>query len=213
MEKELSLIKEVRGCIQSSAIPKESDSKQIEEIEMKIGRLIPNEIKKYLANIQNLPSDAWEIFLGYRPIPLDDLAAEYRDIRNSSFFGGFGIDDSFKSAEGSELRIFNSLVGEVEEDIVVNDLSRVIPLFSGGSCFYLALFYNEINETEIAIITQDSGISSLSPSIMAHLQNLEDGLKKGIYYIEDEDLTLPSTWYQRVQALTPEGLDVNEWNT
>ena len=58
---------------------------------------------------------------------------------------------------------------------MIDDMQRIVPLFDGGSCFYLCLFLNDEAITEFSVITQDHGISSFAPSLAEHFRNLQEG--------------------------------------
>jgi len=207
------LLEITKSIIESPTSISNDGASRIAMIERNYSGSFPVDIRKFLVGVPDLPQNAQDIFSGYEPLTLDMIAEEYINLPNGRFFSAFSMDSNCIASEDLRLRIWKSLDGEVEGDPEMSDMRRIVPLFNGGAGFYICLFHNDVGDSELAIVTQDFYICSYAPSLTEHIENIEDGLARNIYRTLEGDSIMPTDWYKRVKAISPEGLPVCEWNS
>ncbi|MBU6953999.1 hypothetical protein [Hahella sp. HN01] len=181
----------------------------VQGIEGVIRRKLPSEIVALLINADGLPEDSALLFMGYDPIPVKAISDMYKNPQTKhgcQFLANYEFNKEWILEEGSELSLLNDLEGEVDDEVLVDDLKRLLPLFDGDG-YYMALFFKDNQETEIVIVTEDYGVSSFAPSLSEHLSNLKSGLQKGVFNCELDDeggfeIELPEFWSERVEAVS-----------
>ena len=181
----------------------DEQSSSIAYVQDQTGYPLPTEVSRILVEEELIPDSFPNIFMGYEPLGLSGVVNEYKDLKQSLFFKGFAVDENLNAAPDHELRIFENEFGDCEDQEVVSDIKRLVPLFYGGAGYYIALFSLTKEQSEIVVVTQDYGICTLAPTFLAHLNNLKIGLLKGLYKYDEElgEIDYPESWYERVRAL------------
>ena len=174
---------------------------------------IPEDTFRWLVNFAMLPREVHILFMGYEPLSLEEIVTHCKDTSNSNFFKYFDLDGQNRATQDSALRIGASVDGYCENEAKILDVQNLVPLFDGGSGFFICLFHNPQMNVEIATVTEDSMIYSFAPSISEHLENIEIGISNNIFRFEDSGLHMPTSWHQRVQAVTSQGLSEDSWDS
>lgn len=219
----LSIVGSVEAVLSEYRIDEAEDSKRklLKEIESNFSGAIPYDIKAYLLGIDEIAEDINHLFEGYQPMQLAEIANEYRDIANSSYFREHYITDepdpppstTIDTVAPVGLCVGATLEGEVDdEEYEVRDMRRVLPLLNGGSNYYVVLFHNESGATELALQQQDFLLWSIAPSLSDHLSNIREGLERDIYSVRPGYLRMPRFWYERVMALRDSSFTEDSWS-
>jgi hypothetical protein len=124
---------------------------------------------------------------------------------NLSFLTFLNVDQNYELVSDS-FEIIETLDGEAENPEVLTDMKRVLPLFEESGVNIVLLFKTD-GSTELAFTSEDFTVSTFAPSVSAHLQNLKQGLDKGVFeyeYYDEEDeyeIELPEAWSERAEAV------------
>lgn len=222
MDEALNYIRQARALLSGYSADNGPYREEIETIETRIGRILPEEVRSFLSNSQDAPQDAinaiFELFYGYEPISAIALAKMYSDP---------------ESGEGNPFLACITPPGQLRSDLIVpsscaytvsatlqregldesqaeeiTDLKRLIPIMDGGSGFHIAIFYTSEGATEVVIATQDGYLYSIAPSLSDHLKDIELGISQGSYlctYSDEEQalhIEMPEIWAERAHALS-----------
>jgi hypothetical protein len=175
------------------------------EIEELISLTIPNEVKNLIIS-ENYLVNSIDLFHGYSLENLDSLLNHYRNMcqRNSCSFFGYGlVNENFMTSENFPLGYYDEATecDHYSEGDEIQDLRGIIPLFNGGSGFYIVMNLCGPKPGELLVVGQDNLFSVLAPSLTEHFKDLIIGLESGCYRIDGEsnyqNVVYPISWGQR----------------
>ncbi len=188
------------------------DRQMLLRLETIIGHQLPNEIKSLLVNFkeQQYSHQMASLMMGYAPFNIDEVLNAYLDPTNSTnlMFCGLQLTENLILAEDNALSIYQDLNTTYEEGNRILDLKDVVPIMNCDG-FYLVLLYKSETDTEIAVWAEDFLLSSIAPSLMDYLENLQKGIEKGIYNLNSidgevflEDDYEDEIWDKRLKAVS-----------
>ena len=143
-----------------------------------------------------------ELFFGYEFLGVQGVLQQYRCFqdKHKSIFGAYFCDESFNVPERYELWVDFELNGEPIDPTVVRNIGAFLPMFAyqGG---YLGEVIKPDNILNGFIAIEAHHISAIAPSIYEHLEDLKDGILRGRYFFDEEDLCYSHAWCQRHESL------------
>ncbi|KJG36574.1 hypothetical protein UA32_16360 [Photobacterium angustum] len=188
-----------------TSIEKKVDaSPEIQEIENIIKTKIPDNVRN-LVKLVKLITDEVDIFCGYEIENDQTLLQHYKDAfkkHTVSFFAGNFVDQNFQASEECGIKYYDehSNSQHYSENDEINDLRLILPLFMASGGYNILLNLGGKQPGELLAVSQDYYFSVLAPSIEDHLSDLIEGLKSGVYQIEDEgykQVIYPMSWGAR----------------
>lgn len=171
---------------------------------------IPDEVCNVVLQTEKINQHYSSVFLGYDAIGEAALRRHYenRDDR-ATFFGAYDYLSGYRLTEDMQIFLENSLDEELEEPVPIDDLSRIVPLFAFQGD-YIVVDLGDRNFGALLTVVEGHIASFLAPGILAHIDDLAEGLREGTYREDDGLIVFPSHWYQRTRVRAGE-LSMDEY--
>lgn len=211
MEKVIKMINNVSGLLSGYENADNIKKAKVESIQSALGRKLPDEIKCLLVSESSeLADEVSTLFMGYGPIDIESLVEMYANpgSQEACLFlctlEDLGADLVLGGDESFEL--IQDLDNELEGGPNITDMKNILPILEESGCYIVVLFKDN-GSSEIAIATEDYCLSSIAPSLLEYLENLQLGLDKGVFkydYDEEYDegeIEAPEIWRERLEAL------------
>lgn len=211
MENVIGMIRVIKTTLEGFEQANEENKKNIAKIEQAIKKELPYEIKSFLtSSAEDLSESTEVIFMGYEPIDLESLDQMYdspSDKDSCLFLGGISsLTSDYIAGEDDGFSLIQDLNSEIEDGPVFHDLKNLVPIMSGDG-YYIVLMYKDDGSSEIAIATEDYCLSSIAPNLMDYLFNMEVGVRKGVFEIDEDEeygaveVEAPEIWNEKLEAV------------
>jgi len=137
------------------------------------------------------------VFLGYDAMSEGEINDVYTNQDNKmSFFGAYEYKKDLILREDMQIYIGDNLTEDLETPKPIDNTSIFFPLFKAQGDYIVIDIRKKTTGALIAVM--DGHIASfLAPSLLAHVNDLLEGLNDGTYKIIDDDLIYPSSWHLR----------------
>ena len=211
MEKIKNMIRSIKSALEGFESASQSDQDHVARIENKIGKELPYEVKSFLVKSSEELSECTQvIFMGYEPVDLESLALMYESPNDQQaclfLYNLTSLNSDLVVGEDEAFSHIQDLEQTLEDGPKIQDLKNIVPIMSADG-YYIVLWYKPDGDTEIAITTEDFCLSSIAPNIHEYLFNMEFGVVKGAFEVDEDEefdeieIEAPELWNERVEAI------------